>query len=86
MVWLVYVIQLLMSSLIIPFKPGYCKKLGPEFDAAASNLKGLVNLVAVDCDEAQNKQFCQEQGVKGQSNRSFVLTFNSHSCNQVSLP
>ncbi|KDE07500.1 hypothetical protein MVLG_02175 [Microbotryum lychnidis-dioicae p1A1 Lamole] len=44
---------------------GYCKKLGPEYDRAAENLKGLVNLVAVDCDAEENKSFCAAEGVQG---------------------
>ncbi|SCZ99451.1 BZ3500_MvSof-1268-A1-R1_Chr3-1g06017 [Microbotryum saponariae] len=44
---------------------GYCKKLAPEYDRAAENLKGLVNLVAVDCDAEENKPFCAAEGVQG---------------------
>ncbi|GAA5910842.1 uncharacterized protein JCM6883_000333 [Sporobolomyces salmoneus] len=44
---------------------GYCKQLAPEADKVADSLKGLVNIVSVDCDEDQNKQLCGEYGVKG---------------------
>ncbi|KAH8924921.1 thioredoxin-like protein [Atractiella rhizophila] len=47
---------------------GHCQRLTPEFEKAASNLKGLVNVelaVAVDCDDDANKRFCAEQGVQG---------------------
>ncbi|GAA5981857.1 hypothetical protein JCM5350_005750 [Sporobolomyces pararoseus] len=44
---------------------GYCKQLAPEFDKVADSLKGLVNVVNVDCDEDQNKQLCGEYGIQG---------------------
>jgi len=44
---------------------GYCKKLAPDFDRAAANMHGLVNSVAVDCDDDGNKSLCAEHGVQG---------------------
>ncbi|GAA5870721.1 hypothetical protein JCM1840_006784 [Sporobolomyces johnsonii] len=44
---------------------GYCKKLAPDFDKVADSLKGIVNVVNVDCDEDQNKPLCGEMGVQG---------------------
>ncbi|GAA5828611.1 hypothetical protein JCM5353_004323 [Sporobolomyces roseus] len=44
---------------------GYCKKLAPDLDKVADSLKGIVNVVNVDCDEEQNKQICGEYGVQG---------------------
>ncbi|GAA5937453.1 hypothetical protein JCM1841_000541 [Sporobolomyces salmonicolor] len=44
---------------------GYCKKLAPDFDKVADSLKGIVNVVNVDCDEEQNKPLCSEMGVQG---------------------
>ncbi|CEQ40231.1 SPOSA6832_01831, partial [Sporobolomyces salmonicolor] len=45
---------------------GYCKKLAPDFDKVADSLKGIVNVVNVDCDEEQNKPLCSEMGVQGE--------------------
>ncbi|KAI5476454.1 protein disulfide-isomerase A6 [Pseudohyphozyma bogoriensis] len=55
------------ASMVVAYAPwcGHCKNLGPEFDKAAENLKGLVNFVAVDCDAEHNKAWCGEQGVRG---------------------
>ncbi|GAA6062131.1 hypothetical protein JCM10212_003166 [Sporobolomyces blumeae] len=44
---------------------GYCKQLAPDLDKVADSLKGLVNVVNVDCDEDQNKPLCGEYGVQG---------------------
>ncbi|KAL8292502.1 hypothetical protein RQP46_001114 [Phenoliferia psychrophenolica] len=44
---------------------GHCVKLAPDYEKAAGNLAGLVNLVAVDCDEEKNKPLCGEMGIKG---------------------
>jgi len=42
---------------------GHCKKLAPEYDKAATNLKGIVRVGAVNCDEQQ--ELCGSFGVKG---------------------
>jgi len=42
---------------------GHCKSLAPEYDKAAANLKGLVNVGAVDCDV--EKELCGNFGVQG---------------------
>lgn len=42
---------------------GHCKNLAPEYDKAATNLKGLVKLGAIDCDKEQ--QLCGGFGIKG---------------------
>ncbi|KAM0752013.1 thioredoxin-domain-containing protein [Meredithblackwellia eburnea MCA 4105] len=44
---------------------GHCVKLGPEYEKAAKNLEGLVNLVAVDCDDDKNKPLCGQYDIKG---------------------
>jgi protein disulfide-isomerase A6 len=44
---------------------GHCKKLEPEYRAAAGKLKGLVKLVAVDCDNSANRELCSRYGVQG---------------------
>ncbi|KAK4704907.1 hypothetical protein P7C70_g1300, partial [Phenoliferia sp. Uapishka_3] len=44
---------------------GHCVKLAPDYEKAAANLAGLVNLVAVDCDDEKNKPLCGEMGIKG---------------------
>ncbi|KAL2080490.1 hypothetical protein ACEWY4_024283 [Coilia grayii] len=42
---------------------GHCKKLAPDFELAASRLKGLVALAKVDC--TSNTQTCSRFGVTG---------------------
>ncbi|GAA5837849.1 hypothetical protein JCM3766R1_001494 [Sporobolomyces carnicolor] len=56
--------KLTLASFTAPWC-GYCKQLAPEMDKVADSLKGLVNIVNVDCDEDQNKQICGEYGIQG---------------------
>ena len=42
---------------------GHCKNLAPEYEKAATNLKGLVKIAAIDCDKEQ--QLCGGFGIKG---------------------
>ncbi|GAA6027589.1 hypothetical protein JCM8097_007938 [Rhodosporidiobolus ruineniae] len=56
--------KLTVAAFVAPWC-GYCKQLAPEFDKVSDSLKGLVNVVAVDCDVDENKQICGEMGVKG---------------------
>jgi protein disulfide-isomerase A6 len=42
---------------------GHCKKLQPEWEAAATKLKNMVTLGKVNCDEEQS--VCQQFGVRG---------------------
>ncbi|KAJ3158261.1 hypothetical protein HDU86_002970 [Geranomyces michiganensis] len=44
---------------------GHCKNLAPEYKKAAEKLKGLAKVVAVDCDNDQNKPICGQYGVQG---------------------
>jgi len=44
---------------------GHCKNLKPVYEKTAENLRGIANVVAIDCDEEINKRFCGEQGVQG---------------------
>ncbi|GAA5813602.1 hypothetical protein MFLAVUS_007085 [Mucor flavus] len=44
---------------------GHCQKLAPEWKKAASNLKGLVSVAAVDCDVEMNKPLCAMYEIKG---------------------
>ncbi|GEM07541.1 hypothetical protein Rt10032_c03g1558 [Rhodotorula toruloides] len=44
---------------------GYCKKLAPEYDRVADSLKGIINVVSVDCDADENKPLCGEMGIQG---------------------
>ncbi|KAJ3149461.1 hypothetical protein HDU89_003825 [Geranomyces variabilis] len=44
---------------------GHCKNLAPEYKKAAEKLKGLAKVVAVDCDNDQNKPICGQYDVKG---------------------
>uniref|UniRef100_UPI0037E725B5 protein disulfide-isomerase A3 n=1 Tax=Semicossyphus pulcher TaxID=241346 RepID=UPI0037E725B5 len=42
---------------------GHCKRLAPEYEAAATRLKGLVTLAKVDC--TSNSNVCSKYGVSG---------------------
>jgi protein disulfide-isomerase A6 len=44
---------------------GHCQRLAPEWKKAATNLKGLVNIAAVDCDVEQNKGLCAMYEIQG---------------------
>ncbi|KAK0730924.1 hypothetical protein B0H67DRAFT_466214, partial [Lasiosphaeris hirsuta] len=44
---------------------GHCQNLKPAYEKAAKNLEGLAKVVAVNCDDDANKQFCGTMGVKG---------------------
>ncbi|KAL1922460.1 uncharacterized protein VTP21DRAFT_9999 [Calcarisporiella thermophila] len=44
---------------------GYCKQLAPEYKKVAENLKGLVKVVAVNCDDESNRPICGRHGVQG---------------------
>lgn len=44
---------------------GHCQNLKPAYEKAAKNLEGLAKVVAVNCDEDANKQFCGTMGVQG---------------------
>ncbi|KAJ3058417.1 protein disulfide isomerase (PDI) protein, partial [Quaeritorhiza haematococci] len=42
---------------------GHCKHFAPEYKKAAEKLKGLVKVVAVDCDS--HRQLCGQYGIQG---------------------
>ncbi|EPZ34216.1 thioredoxin-domain-containing protein [Rozella allomycis CSF55] len=44
---------------------GHCKALAPEYQKAAKNLKNLIQITAVNCDEEKNKGICSEYNIKG---------------------
>ncbi|CAI2172969.1 18254_t:CDS:2 [Funneliformis geosporum] len=44
---------------------GHCKNLAPEYKKVAENLKGLVKVAAVDCDDQSNRNVCGAYDVKG---------------------
>lgn len=44
---------------------GHCQKLKPEFMKAAKSAQGMVDFVAVNCDEDANKPLCQRYKVQG---------------------
>ena len=44
---------------------GHCRNLKPEYEKAAKGLKDLAQVVAINCDDEVNKQFCGGMGVQG---------------------
>ncbi|ORX50935.1 thioredoxin-domain-containing protein [Hesseltinella vesiculosa] len=44
---------------------GHCKNLAPEWKKAAKNMKNLVTMAAINCDEDQNRPLCGEYGIQG---------------------
>jgi len=42
---------------------GHCKSFAPQYETAATNMKGLVKVGAIDCD--QEKELCGGFGIKG---------------------
>ncbi|BGP24318.1 hypothetical protein JCM10295v2_003228 [Rhodotorula toruloides] len=56
--------KLTLAAFVAPWC-GYCKKLAPEYDRVADSLKGIINVVSVDCDADENKPLCGEMGIQG---------------------
>jgi len=44
---------------------GHCQRLAPEWEKAAQNLKGIVKIGAVNCDEEKNKGLAGNFGIQG---------------------
>ncbi|KAG6855649.1 hypothetical protein H0H87_012667 [Tephrocybe sp. NHM501043] len=44
---------------------GHCQRMAPEYSKAAKGLHPLLPVYAVDCDAAENKRLCADEGVKG---------------------
>ncbi|KAI6792326.1 putative disulfide isomerase [Hortaea werneckii] len=44
---------------------GHCQNLKPAYEKAASSLKGLAKVAAVNCDAEENKPLCGNMGVQG---------------------
>ena len=68
-VWLTNLILLFQHTWIIEFYApwcGHCQRLTPEYETAAENLKGLVKVGAVDCDDDKNKPICGRFSVQGE--------------------
>lgn len=61
------VLQSNRPSIVEFFAPwcGHCKNLAPEYKKAAAATKGMVNIVAIDCDDASNRPLCSRYDVKG---------------------
>jgi len=56
--------QAFLTAFVAPWC-GHCQRLVPELIRAADGLQSLIPVYAVDCEDAQNKQLCAEQGVQG---------------------
>jgi protein disulfide-isomerase A6 len=44
---------------------GHCKNFAPEYEKAASMLKGLARVGAVDCQDTINQPLCAKYEIKG---------------------
>ncbi|CAL6027384.1 Protein_disulfide isomerase [Hexamita inflata] len=44
---------------------GHCNAFKPHFEKASEKMKNVVDLVAIDCDKATNKELCGQMDVKG---------------------
>ncbi|KAI7349204.1 putative disulfide isomerase [Hortaea werneckii] len=44
---------------------GHCQNLKPAYEKAATSLKGLAKVAAVNCDAEENKPLCGNMGVQG---------------------
>jgi len=44
---------------------GHCQNLKPAYEQAATSLKGMAKIAAIDCDDEKNKRTCGEYEVKG---------------------
>jgi protein disulfide-isomerase A1 len=56
--------RLIMVEFYAPWC-GHCKKLAPEYEKAATELKGTAPLAKVDADQEQNRPLAQRFGVRG---------------------
>ncbi|EGC37803.1 hypothetical protein DICPUDRAFT_76580 [Dictyostelium purpureum] len=51
---------------------GHCKSLKPEYEKAAKNVKGLVKIAAINCDE--EKELCGQYQIQGFPTLKFFAT------------
>ncbi|KAI8978532.1 thioredoxin-like protein [Pilobolus umbonatus] len=56
--------QLVVMEFYAPWC-GHCQKLVPTWKKVASNLKGLVTVTAINCDEDKNKGICGQYQIQG---------------------
>lgn len=55
---------------------GHCRSLLPEYVKASKGLRGLANVVAVDCDQEINKPLCAQWKVQGFPTLKIFRPFN----------
>ncbi|GAB1740176.1 hypothetical protein NU219Hw_g5294t1 [Hortaea werneckii] len=55
------------TSIVAFYAPwcGHCQNLKPAYEKAATSLKGLAKVAAVNCDAEENKPLCGNMGVQG---------------------
>jgi len=56
--------QVVLAEFYAPWC-GHCKNLAPQYKLAAKKLKGLAKVVAVNCDDDNNKPICGQMGIQG---------------------
>lgn len=44
---------------------GHCKKLAPEYEKAATDLKGVAAIAKINADEEQNRPIGGQYGIRG---------------------
>ncbi len=58
-------------SIWILSEGGHCKTLAPEYEKLAKNMKGIVKVAAVNCDD--EKELAGAFGIKGKKNNNIWI-------------
>ncbi|KAI8451642.1 thioredoxin-like protein [Phakopsora pachyrhizi] len=70
------------GTMVVFYSPrcGHCRSLQPDYEKAATNLKNLVNFIAIDCESQENSASCgSEYQIRG------YPTIKYYSANPISI-